>query len=62
MFVLLISPEYGLPVVVSRNDRSYPDYIMAGYKEIDTGTKAEMQDAAEEMLSDLYHPSLRFSA
>ena len=53
MYALLISPE-GLPSVVSQNSNDYPDFIMAGYTEIDTGHKNEMQEQADEILSEIY--------
>ena len=53
MYALLLSPD-GLPTTVSKNSRNYPDFIMSGYKEIDTGHKKDMEGQEEEMLKELY--------
>jgi len=54
MYALLINPESGLPTVISINDKNYPDFIMSGYKQEDTGHKNEMQEQADEILSEIY--------
>jgi hypothetical protein len=54
MFALLVHPEHGLPVICSINDNNYPDYLMAGYKEIATGRKREIEEEAEELLQEIY--------
>jgi hypothetical protein len=57
MFALLVSPDYNLPHVVSINSVDHRDFLCAGYKEIDTGTKREMWELAEEMLQEIYSPA-----
>lgn len=54
MFALLIHPDHQLPVILSQNDRNYPDFIMSGYEVISTGHKKDLQDEAEEMLQEIY--------
>ena len=55
MYVLLTSKESLLPTVINQNSRDYPDFIMSGlYIEEDTGTKKEMEELAENILSELY--------
>jgi len=60
MFALLVSPDYNLPHVVSMNSTDYKDFLWAGYKEIDTGTKKDIQDLADTMLQEIYSPTLNF--
>lgn len=55
MYALLTSKESLLPVVISQNTQEYCDLILSGmYIEEDTGSKREMEDAAETILSELY--------
>jgi len=54
MFCILINPEHQLPTVISKNDNSYPDLIMAGWEEISSGHKRDMEEEAEEMLQEIY--------
>lgn len=51
----MTNKENHLPTVVSRNSKDYIDFIMCGnYIEEDTGTKKDMDEAAETILSELY--------
>lgn len=53
-YVILISPEIGLPTVISKASFEYIDFIRAGYKEIYIGTKRDCLEEADEMLSEMY--------
>lgn len=52
---LLLAPETNLPTVISMNSKYYPDFIMKGYTQVDTGHKTDLEEIEEEMLKEIYH-------
>lgn len=54
MFAILINPAHDLPVVCSVNSNLYPEYIMAGYQEIERGHKRDILDKQRELLEEKY--------
>jgi hypothetical protein len=57
MFALLVSPDYNLPHVVSKNSTDYKDFLWAGYIEKESGSKREMHQLEEQMLEEIYSPA-----
>lgn len=50
MFSILIKPETTTPFIISRNTTLYCDYIDAGYQEITTGTRKELNLILDECI------------
>ncbi len=51
MYAVIQKPEIEIPTVINENDKSFPDYLMAGWEIVSEGTKRECLDVEAEILS-----------
>jgi len=56
MYAIVTQSDKGyLPTVISMNDPKYCDMMMAGYEQIETGTRKEMLDRQKELIEDFVY-------
>ena len=51
MYAVINREDISIPTVINENDKSFPEYLMAGYEIVSEGTKRECLEVEAEILS-----------